>query len=71
MVTEPVVTVTTSAVPFVPFAAKAAPAAPNDPVFHDRYTDAGLFPGEDQGSVLKKLYLQISTALTGLAVPFL
>jgi phosphatidylserine/phosphatidylglycerophosphate/cardiolipin synthase-like enzyme len=47
------------------------PAAPEDPVFRSRYDDAGLFPGEDQGSVLKKLYLQISTALTSLAIPLL
>jgi putative cardiolipin synthase len=47
------------------------PAAPSEPVFHTRYDDAGLFPGEDQSSVLKKLYLQISTALTDLAIPLL
>jgi len=48
-----------------------APVAPADPAFHARYDDAGLFPGEDQSSVLKKLYLQISTALTDLAIPLL
>lgn len=49
----------------------ASPTLPTDPKFYERYRDAGIFPGADEGLSLKIILTQILTQLTDLAMPLL